>query len=113
MSSPRRRRRATTDGRRFVKAELAVRTDDTRVLFKVDEFGFSVAIEQADVAQAVFFEDSEKLQIALRQGSIVTLSCTLDDAKRFAVYLLPEERDCDFLFQTTYGDRYCAWDDIR
>ncbi|MFJ1256630.1 hypothetical protein [Cupriavidus sp. CuC1] len=113
MSSRSVRRKAVADGRRSVKAELTVHTGNDKVELEVLKFGLHVALDQADVVQAVFFEDSKKLEIGLKEGSKVTLSCTFEGAQQLAVNLLPEERDSDFLVHTVDGDRFCAWDDLR
>lgn len=96
-----------------MKAELKVQTDQKKVEVEVSKFGLHVVVEQADVAQAVFFEGAERLDICLKQGSKVSLRCTLEGAQWLAVKLLPEERDHDFLFHARDGQRYCAWDDLR
>jgi len=75
--------------------------------------GFGLKLEQSDVLEAVFVEETESLEISLLRGSVITLQCTLDDAMILAVRLLPEERDGDFLYQAKDGARYCAWDDLR
>ena len=95
------------------EARLKFQARDEMVEIELPGHGLEVIVEQADVAQVIFFEDSAMLEICLKQGSRISLHCTFETAQCLAVELLPEVRDHAFLFHARNGDRYCAWDDLR
>ncbi|WP_432261760.1 hypothetical protein [Cupriavidus sp. TMH.W2] len=99
--------------RRPVETGLKFLARDEQVKMELPGPGLEVIVEQAGVAQVIFFEDSSMLEICLKEGSRISLHCTFETAQSLAVELLPEARDHDFLFHARSGDRYCAWDDLR
>uniref|UniRef100_UPI003F499201 hypothetical protein n=1 Tax=Cupriavidus yeoncheonensis TaxID=1462994 RepID=UPI003F499201 len=94
-------------------AGLKLLVRDEKVMIELPGPGLEVIVQQGGVAQVIFFEDSEMLEICLKQGSRISLHCTFETAQCLAVELLPEVRDHAFLFHARNGDRYCAWDDLR
>ena len=110
MNSHRAHRPAMKEGRRSSQVPLSVEKTRDQVAFRVPNSGFNLVLEPTEVSAAVFYEASSKLELALREGSLVTVQCDLPFAKSIVVSLLPEERDSDFQFEPKDGHRLCAWD---
>lgn len=110
MKSRRAHRPAMKEGRRSSQVLLSVEKTGDQVAIRVPNSGFNLVLEPTEVSTAVFYEESSKLELSLREGSLVTVPCDLPFAKSIVVSLLPEERDSDFQFEPKEGDRFCAWD---
>lgn len=93
--------------------ELKIGVVDGKVAFHAPRSGFKLVLEQAEIKGLLFCEASEKLEVSLHHGSTVSIKCDLENAKFWAVRLLPEERDAEFMYQPIVGERCRAWDDLR
>ncbi len=108
----RRRRSSAPNGERASR-ELDIQVAHDQIIFRESRCGFDFVLEQSEVAGAVYLEASKTLEIALHRGSKIRLECTFDDSRYLAIRLFPEERDSDFMYQPSHGQRYCAWEDLR
>ncbi|MDO3617944.1 hypothetical protein Q3O97_19035 [Ralstonia pseudosolanacearum] len=93
--------------------ELRIGVVDGKVAFQAPQSGFSLVLEQAEIKGLLFCEATKKLEVSLHHGSTVSLKCDLENAKFWAVRLLSEERDAEFMYQPVVGERCRAWDDLR
>lgn len=108
-----RRRRSSIPKRERASTELNIQVSHDQIIFREPRRGFDFVLQQCEVAGAVYMEASNTLEIALHRGSTIRLECTFDDSRYLAIRLFPEERDSDFMYQPSQGQRYCAWEDLR
>lgn len=93
--------------------ELKIGVENGKIAFCAPGSGFNFVLEQAEVKGLLFCEASKKLEVSLHHGSTIMIKCDFENAKFFAVRLLPEERDAEFMYQPIGGERCRAWDDLR
>jgi len=93
--------------------ELRIGFEGGKVVFQALRSGFNFVLDQGEVKGLLFHEASKKLEVSLHRGSTISISCNFENAKCFAVRLLPEERDSEFMYQPIVGERCRAWDDLR
>lgn len=109
---PRGRNRSTSKSGRSSR-ELQIEFEGGKVVFQVPQSGFNFVLEQGEVKGLLFREASKKLEVSLHHGSTISIKCDFQNAKFYAVRLLPEERDGEFMYQPIVGERCRAWDDLR
>lgn len=93
--------------------EFQIGFESGRAVFQAPLSGFSFVLDQGEVKELLFCEAAKKLEVSLHQGSTISIRCDFENAKFYAVRLLPEERDQEFMYQPVVGERCRAWDDLR
>jgi len=92
---------------------LRIGFQNGRAVFQAPQSGFNFVLDQGEVKGLLFHEAAKKLEVSLHHGSTISISCSFENAKFYAVRLLPEERDHQFMYQPAVGERCRAWDDLR
>ncbi|WP_343548006.1 hypothetical protein [Ralstonia sp.] len=105
------RNRSTSNAR--AAHELRIGFESGKVIFQAPRSGFNFVLDQGEVKGLLFCEASKKLEVSLHRGSTISIKCDFENAKFYAVRLLPEERDNEFMYQPIVGERCRAWDDLR
>lgn len=93
--------------------ELTIGVEGGKIAFRSPRSGFNFVLDQGEVKGLLFCEASKKLEVSLHHGSKISIKCNFENAKFYAVRLLPEERDNEFMYQPIVGERCRAWDDLR
>lgn len=93
--------------------ELRIGFEGGKIVFRAVQSGFDFVLDQGEVKGLLFHEAAKKLEVSLHHGSTISIRCDFESAKFYAVRLLPEERDHEFMYQPAVGERCRAWDDLR
>lgn len=93
--------------------ELRIGFEGGKAVFRAPQSGFNFMLDQGEVKGLLFYEAAKKLEVSLHHGSTISIKCDFENAKFYAVRLLPEERDHEFMYQPVIGERCRAWDDLR
>lgn len=98
---------------RLSAREFRIGFESGKAVFQAPSSGFSFVLDQNEVKALLFYEAAKKLEVSLHRGSTISIRCDFENAKFYAVRLLPEARDNEFMYQPIVGERCPAWDDLR